>query len=278
MKAPNFEYIRASSLDEATKILSGAEAADRGAQVMAGGQSLLAMMNLRVSSPDVLVDISRLEELRANSVDGDTVRLGACTTHAAIEDLEVPDPSAGLMREVASRIAYRAVRTQGTLGGSLALSDPAADWVTVMPALDARLSLISPRGRRDVNASQFMTGIYETVRAQDEIIECIRIPRLSQDARWGFSKFCRKTGEFASSLAAVVCDKSRDYARVMLGGVAGPPIALTKTSMSLQRQEKSDAVLQAIESDLDGCGDMFDAYERSVHGAMLKRAIGQVMK
>jgi carbon-monoxide dehydrogenase medium subunit len=277
MKASNFEYVRVKSLDEAVKILSGLDDADR-AQVMAGGQSLLAMMNLRVAAPDVLVDISRLAELRASSADGDMVTLGACTTHAAIEDQEVPDPSAGMMRDVASRIAYRAVRTQGTLGGSLALSDPAADWVTAMPALDARLSMISPRGRREVKATDFMTGIYETVREQDEIIESVRVPKLSSQARWGFSKFCRKTGEFASSLAAVVCDASRDYARVVLGGVQGPPIVLTKTSASLQRQEKHDSVLLAIESDLDIHRDKFDGYERGVHRAMLKRAIGQVIK
>jgi carbon-monoxide dehydrogenase medium subunit len=123
MKPAAFEYVRPKSLEEAVRILSGATG---DAQVMAGGQSLVAMMNLRVAAPDLIIDIARLEELRAVSETSDHVVLGACVTHAAIEDGLVPDPSRSLMPEVASNLAYRAVRTRGTLGGSLALSDPGA--------------------------------------------------------------------------------------------------------------------------------------------------------
>lgn len=124
MKPAAFDYVRPKSLAEAIAILSAA-AGD--AQILAGGQSLVAMMNLRVAAPDLLVDIARLDELRTVSETSDHVVLGACVTHAAIEDCLVPDPSRGFMPDVASNLAYRAVRTRGTLGGSLALSDPAAD-------------------------------------------------------------------------------------------------------------------------------------------------------
>src|SRR4051812_37492807 len=165
MKAAAFEYARAESLAEAIKVLCSATEAGQDAQVMAGGQSLLAMMNLRVSSPDLLVDISRIEQLRVVLDDeSDAIRIGACVTHAAIEDRAMPDPSRGLMPMVAGNLAYRAIRTRGTLGGSLALSDPAGDWVTVMQAIGARVGLVGDKGRREVEALGFTTGLYETAR------------------------------------------------------------------------------------------------------------------
>ena len=179
MKSAAFDYVRPTSLAEAVGILAGT---DRDAQVMAGGQSLVAMMNLRVASPELIVDIERLDELRAVSDDGGTIWLGACVTHAAIEDALVPDPSRGLMPSVAANLAYRAVRTRGTIGGSLALSDPAADWLTVMAALDAQVVLRGPPGPRSVSATDFTTGIYETVRGRDEIIEGVRIRKLAAGA------------------------------------------------------------------------------------------------
>ncbi len=174
MKPAAFDYARPASLAEAIVLLSQAQGtaqdSARGAQgdapvdvqLMAGGQSLVAMMNLRVASPGLVIDIGRLPELRAVSETGDHVSLGACVTHAAIEDGRVPDPSRGLMPSVAANLAYRAVRTRGTLGGSLALSDPAADWPATMAALDAQLLLRGPRGERCVAAVAFATGIYET--------------------------------------------------------------------------------------------------------------------
>src|SRR5262245_21293087 len=182
MKAAAFDYTRPDSLAEAVKVISTATASGRDAQVLAGGQSLLAMMNLRVSSPDLLVDISRLEELRAVADERDAIRIGACVTHAAIDDGLVPDPSRGLMPQVAANLAYRAVRTKGTLGGSLALSDPAADWVTVMQAMDAVVMLAGLGGRREIAAVDFTTGLYETARARDEIVVAIRIPKLGDAA------------------------------------------------------------------------------------------------
>jgi aerobic carbon-monoxide dehydrogenase medium subunit len=271
MKPAAFEYVRPKSLEEAVRILSGATG---DAQVMAGGQSLVAMMNLRVAAPDLLIDIARLEELRAVSETSDHVVLGACVTHAAIEDGLVPDPSRSLMPEVASNLAYRAVRTRGTLGGSLALSDPAADWPTVMAALAAQVILRGPRGERPVDAVDFATGVYETVRAADEIIASIRIPKLCSRARWGYAKFCRKSGEFANSIAAAVRDPDRDYARVVLGAVNGPPIILQRTSSLLLAGDGGDCQ-RTIAEDLQGLD--FDDFQASLHGAMASRAVRQVL-
>jgi carbon-monoxide dehydrogenase medium subunit len=277
VKAPAFDYARPATLGEAIDVLAKATAAGRDAQVLAGGQSLLAMMNLRVSSPDLLIDISRLEELRAVADERGSIRLGSCVTHAAIEDGLVPDPSRGLMPKVAANLAYRAVRTRGTLGGSLALSDPAADWVTVMQAMDASVVLAGPSGRREIAAVDFTTGLYETARQRDEIIEAIRIPKLGTSARWGHAKFCRKSGEFATSIAAVVTDPVRHFTRIVLGAAGRPPIVLQQASQGLHGGKGLDAVTFAADHDIAAQDEVFDDYQRSVHGAMIARAVSQVL-
>ena len=204
MKAPAVDYVRPRSLAEAVAILTRSRGE---ARVIAGGQSLVAMMNLRVASPGLLIDIADCRSWRAVSDDADAVTVGACVTHAAIEDGRVADPSRGLMPRVAATLAYRAIRTRGTIGGSLALSDPAAEWPAVLTALDAEVMICGPSGRRSLKCTEFTTGIFETRLAADEIIESVRIPKLSADARWGYLKLCRKSGEFASALAVVVADR-----------------------------------------------------------------------
>ncbi len=277
MKPAAFEYVRPARLDEAVDALAEATAQGRDAQILAGGQSLLAMMNFRVASPDLLIDISRLNELRSITDEGEAIRIGACVTHAAIEDGLAPDPSLGLMPKVAAGLAYRAVRTKGTLGGSLALSDPAADWVTVMQAMDATIVLAGPGGRREIAAVTFTTGLYETARERDEIIESIRLPKLGGAARWGYAKFSRKTGAFATSIAAVVTDPVRRFARIVLGAAERPPIVLQQASQALQGGEGLQSICRAADHDLTMLADGADDYQRSVHSAMVSRAVSQVL-
>ena len=277
MKPSAFDYVRPATLKDAVAALSEAIASGQEPQVMAGGQSLLAMMNLRMATPGIVIDIRRLEELRVAREEGDAVRLGACVTHAAIEDGVVPDPSGGLMRRVASNFAYRAVRNRGTVGGSLALSDPAGDWVTVMPALDAQIALVGPRGRRTVPAVDFTTGIYATAREPDEILESLSIAKLSAQARCGIAKFSRKTGEFALSLAAAVSDPERGYARIVLGGLQGPPLHLRAASDALQRGASLDEVNRSAADDLNESGHTFDDYQLGLHETMITRAVSQVL-
>ena len=277
MKSPAFEYVRPASLGEAIDCIVGTIAAGKDVQVLAGGQSLLAMMNLRVSSPDVLVDISRIDELKAVQEGANVVRIGACVTHAAIEDGRIPDPSHGLMKKIAGNIAYRAVRTRGTIGGSLALSDPAGDWVTVMQAFGAQIALVGSKGRREVDAAEFTTGIYETVREKDELIESIVIPKLSDKARFGFSKFCRKSGEFAHSIAAIAFDPSGGVARIVVGGSGARPSLLRTASRQLFDGAEPAQIERAAESDLAERDDAGDEFQRDVHAAMISRAVSQVL-
>src|SRR5262249_48896938 len=153
------DYVRPRNLDEAVDLL----AKHRGeARVIAGGQSLVAMMNLRVAAPGLLIDISRLPELGRVEEEAEGVTFGACVTHADIEDGRVADPSRGLMPRAAATLAYRAIRSRGTIGGSLALSDPAAEWPAVLTALNAELTVCGPQGRRSLRCVEFTTGIFET--------------------------------------------------------------------------------------------------------------------
>jgi carbon-monoxide dehydrogenase medium subunit len=276
VKAPAVDYVRPRSLTQAIGLLANA-AVD--ARLMAGGQSLMAMMNLRVASPGLLIDIARLPELMSATDDADAVTLGACVTHAAIEDNQVPDASRGLMPRVAATLAYRAVRTRGTIGGSLALADPAAEWPAVLAALDAEVTLCGPGGRRSFKCAEFATGIFETRLASDEIIESVRVTKLTAAARWGYLKLCRKSGEFATALAVVVADPGRGSTRVVIGAANGAPMALDDTAELVAAGRcDQEALRSAIGADLDRASDRhLDGFQRHLHAVAAMRAVQQVL-
>jgi carbon-monoxide dehydrogenase medium subunit len=275
MKAPAVDYVRPRSLIEAIDRLAKANG---DARVIAGGQSLVAMMNLRLASPGLLIDVARLPELAVTSEDGETVTLGACLTHAAIEDGRIADPSRGLMPRVAASLAYRAIRNRGTIGGSLALSDPAAEWPAILTALDAEVTVRGPSGRRSLKCAEFTTGIFETLLAADEIIESVSIPKLSADARWGYVKLCRKSGEFASALAGAVADRGRGHCRVVLGAANGAPLVLDDTS-ELVANGRGEDLREMIAADLDRAEDRhLDEFQRNLHFVAAMRAVQQVLQ
>ena len=205
MKPASFEYQRAASVAEALSAMRDPALA---AKPIAGGQSLGPMLNLRLARPPRLVDISGVEELRHIKDCGAFVRFGAAVTHARIEDEAGAYAGVAPLARVARGIAYRAVRNRGTIGGSLAHADPAADWMTALMAsrpsffCAGRRNPASLRGRIHAGRLHHRSGA-------DEIIESVRVPKLSADARWGYYKVWRKTGEFAHALAAVVVDPTR---------------------------------------------------------------------
>jgi len=234
---------------------------------------------LRVASPGLLIDIARLPELLSVADHADAVTLGACVTHAAIEDGRAADPSQGLMPRVASTLAYRAIRTRGTIGGSLALSDPAAEWPAVLAALDAEVVLYGSSGRRSLKCAEFATGIFQTRLAHNEIVESARVPKLSADARCGYVKLARKSGEFASALAVAVTDPRRGYSRVVLGAANGAPLVLADTSrLVAEGRRDPDALRGIIGGDLNRAADRhFDEFQRSLHMVAAMRAVQQVL-
>jgi aerobic carbon-monoxide dehydrogenase medium subunit len=268
MKPVAFDYQRPGELSGALDLLAGASGA---AKVMAGAQSLGPMLNLRLAQPGLVVDVRAIADLHVVKETADDVFLGSCITHAAIEDGKVPDPTRGLMREVAANIAYRAVRNRGTIGGSLCHADPSADWPNVLPLLAAVAIVASPAGRREVPVQAFMTGAFSTVLEDDEILLGIRIPKLSPSARWGHYKFCRKPGEFAEAMGAVLVDDERGIRRAVVGAIHGAPRVVDDARFLVDGFDSARAM---AEVEAAGVGE--DEYERQIHFVALKRAAMRV--
>ena len=222
MKPAPFELARPANLAEAAATLAQHAG---GARLLAGGQSLAPMLNLRLVRPAVLVVIAHLPELAAVAEDADAVTIGATVTHATIADGRTPDIG-GILARIAEGIAYRAVRNLGTIGGSLCHADPAADWLTTLTALGASVLTWREAGGRAIPLAQFVTGAFRTVLEPAEIVQAIRVPRPSAQARWGYYKACRKPGEFAHAMAAMLDDPGRNLRRAVIGAVGGPPVVL----------------------------------------------------
>jgi carbon-monoxide dehydrogenase medium subunit len=228
MKAAPFGLERPASLAGAVEALAahGPEA-----RVLAGGQSLGPMLNLRVAQPRMLVQVAHLQELRGVAETTHAVTIGACVTHSAIADGRVPDVGLGVLARVAGGIAYRAVRNRGTIGGSLCHADPAADWVAVLMALGAEVVLRSGGGVRRVGVGEFVTGAFACALAPGEILAAVTVPKLPAGAGWGYVKACRKPGEFAHAMAAVlVAGVTR---RLVIGALGGKPLLLEGPETSI---------------------------------------------
>lgn len=271
MKPVAFDYLKAGNADAALTALNSASGV---AKIISGGQSLGPMLNLRLVRPDLLVDIRRATDLITVREEADRTVYGAATPHAAVEDGLVPDRTAGMMRHVASGIAYRAVRSRGTMGGSLAHADPAADWVSTLTALDTTLTLAGPAGKRTVPMTRFMVGAFATVLAEGELIEEIAVPTLSDGAAWGYHKICRKTGEFAEAIGALVVDPARRYCRLVMGAADGPPILLEDIADRLASDGAAalSGLREAVRAALPAASPVALRH----HEVALKRAIEQV--
>jgi carbon-monoxide dehydrogenase medium subunit len=264
MKAAAFDFASPTTCEEAIALLGVGMAKPVG-----GTQSLGPMMNLRLAQPETLVALSGIDELRVCRSDEDHVVIGACVTHAEIEDGRIDDPSRGFLIFVAQGIAYRAVRNRGTLGGSLAHADPAADWINAMPLLGAELIVVGPAGRRSVPASDWMLGAFTTSLSEDELLAGVRIARLSEDARWSYYKFNRKTGEFAEAIAAFVVDPTLGICRGLIGALDGAPHVIADAQALLVNPADTASYLAAA-------GLTPDTYEYRTHDVALQRAAAQL--
>lgn len=274
MKAAPFAYERPSDLNAAISLTTEKEAA----KIIAGGQSLGPMLNLRLVQPELIIDIAGISELKQAERSGDELVIGACVTHSDIEDGRVPDVTRGAMQRVAGAIAYRAVRNRGTIGGSLSHADPAADWVTALPALGAKVRLRGAGGVRALAVEEFITGALESALQAGEIVEAVHVPEMRRSARWGYVKACRKPGEFAHAIAAVLIDPEASSARVVIGAIEAAPIVLCDASslfgggVSGNFKEKFDA--RVVDALLIKAG-MTSAADRHIHIAVLRRAIDE---
>ncbi len=273
MKPAPFDYSRPRRLDEAVELLARSNGS---AKLLAGGQSLAPMLNLRLAPAERLIDLGAIGELKIADDRGATVVYGAMIRHAAFEDGLVPDASNGLMAYAAARIAFRAVRNRGTIGGALALADPAADWLPVAVALGAIIHVRGANGSRQVAAENFVRAPYLTDLDEGEILESIEIPRLSPQVRWGHSKAAIKVGEYAESLAVAVLDAKERNALVALGAANGPPILLKGLDAQLVRSQ-GDELSSMVRAELAASGRNFAPARLTMHATTVVRAIRDAM-
>ena len=261
MKAPAFAYIRARSLKEALDLL--AKHGER-AKILAGGQSLIATLNMRLSAPELLVDISRLAGLSGIAVKDGTVAIGALTTHAAIERSPEIRKHLPLLAHAAPHIAHPAIRNVGTIGGSLALADPAAEWPACCVALDAQFAIAGKGGTRKVAAREFFKGLYATALRPNEVLTGIEVPIPGADYRSAFVELAQRRGDYAIvGLAAVAKSSGGKLSDVRLAylGVGAAPVLARKAMAAVEGKRAGDgaAVAKALEQDLAPTADLYSS-------------------
>ena len=283
MKAPDFSYVRAGSLDEAFKLkaLHGPDA-----KWLAGGQSLLATLAFRLSEPSALIDISRIEALRGITISGDSLRIGACTPHADLATSDAVRLHAPLLSEAAPLIAHAAIRNRGTIGGSLAFADPAAELPACCVALDATIVIANESGERRVPADQFFHGLYATALADDELISAVEVPVRGANDHQKLVETTRRSGDYAMAGVAVVLrrDGSRvDAARLVFFAMGDKPVASPSAAATLAGRDLDDAQIAlaagALAKDLDPPGDLNAGPDMKLHLArvVLTRALGSFL-
>ena len=252
MKAPAFAYAKPASLAEALELL-----ARPGAKILAGGQSLIPSLNMRLSSPELLVDIGGIKALSGIKTQGQTVVVGALTTHAQIEKSPEIKKHVPLLAQAAPHIAHPAIRNRGTIGGSLALADPAAEYPACAVALNASLVVESRKGQRKIPAEKFFKGLFETDLRPDEILVAAEFAAAKSGDRAVFLELARRHGDYAT-IGLAACNE-----RVVFFAVGSTPVLF-----SLSEAKK------AIKDRLQPAADLYHSAETKRHlaGVLLERA------
>jgi carbon-monoxide dehydrogenase medium subunit len=272
MKPAPFDYVRAASIEDAAAALA---AADGGGKLIAGGQSLGPMLNLRLVQPRLLIDLTGIAELTGVAEESDSVSIGAGVTAAAIEDRRLPNGAAPMLPRIAGGIAYRAVRNRGTIGGSLCHADPAADWVNTLPALGATCVIGGARGaERRVPVADFVISAFENALAETEVLRAIVVPKLSRAARFGYAKISRKTGKFAMASGVVLFDPERDIFRAVIGATHGKPIVVADARPLFGERPLTEPLRfdEGLATDLLARNGVAPGAQRRLHLTALRRA------
>ncbi len=285
MFATEFEYHRATSVAQAIQLLNS----NQDAKLLAGGHSLLPLLKLRQARPSALIDISGIDELRGITVNNGTIRIGALTTHRAIETSQEIHNGCHMMTEVAGGIGDPQVRNRGTIGGNVVHADSGSDWPTVLTALDARFVIQGSGGSRTVPAAQFFTGIFETSVASNEILTAIEVPRLGPNQRAEYAKMAHPATSFAVVGGAIVVTVEGGRctaASVAVGGLVPTPLRATAVENALVSQEltldsitaASERISQDLGSNVFGDSVFASAeFRRTVVGVEVKHAIFHAM-
>jgi carbon-monoxide dehydrogenase medium subunit len=274
MKPVNFEYARPADVAGALKLAGNSGAM----KFIAGGQSLGPMLNLRLVQPELLVDITAIDDLKQADAGKESLFIGSCVTHADIEDGRIPDVTNGALPSVAAGIAYRAVRNRGTIGGSIVHADPAADWISALSGLGASAVIRGAAGTRRLPVEQFIIGVFETQLGDGEILTGVEVPRHAPGSRWGYHKLCRKTGEFAHAMGIYHDDRDRDVYRAVIGATGGAPIVITDRARLFRGKEPAtDALDDSYVLQTMAAAGLIDPIEQRVRVVALRRAVAKAV-
>jgi carbon-monoxide dehydrogenase medium subunit len=279
LKPAAFKYQRANTVEEGIEQLTELGDEDK---LLAGGPSLVAMMNFRLVRPSALVDITPIPDLQYLEPDGEGLKVGALTPHRWIEEMEDPDllEDFSVLKEAARWVGHYPIRTLGTFGGSIAHADPSAEWCMLAVLLDAEIVAVGPEGERVIPASDFFQGFFMTALEPDEMVVEVRFPEPAPHA--SIQEFARRAGDFAIVSAAVsldVRDKECHSARVVLGGVSDVPLRVPEAERVLERadisreafDEAGQEAAKAIDPPSDVHGDA--DYRRDLSAVLVRRAL-----
>jgi carbon-monoxide dehydrogenase medium subunit len=280
MKLPPFDYACPTTLSEAIALLASR---DGDAKALAGGQSLVPMLAFRLASPALLVDLRKLADLRQIKISKDGVVLGAMTRWRDIEDDARLRTAHPLLCAAIAHVAHYQIRNRGTVGGSIAHADPAAEMPGIAVACDAEIAVVGQAGARVIRAADFFVGPLMTTLTPDEIIVEIRLPAWPERRRWGFQEFARRRGDFAMAATAVFYDqdasgKARN-AHVGVIGVGDRPRRLPAVEAVLNGQAIDEATIAKAEAATSAAVDAQDDihasadYRRALIGTMVERAL-----
>jgi carbon-monoxide dehydrogenase medium subunit len=281
MKMPPFDYACPTTLSEAVALLASR---DGEARALAGGQSLLPMLAFRLAQPELLVDLRKLEVLRTIKIDAEGgVTLGAMVRWRDILDDQRLVNAHPLLRAAIAEVAHYQIRNRGTVGGSLAHADPAAEMPGIAIACEAEISVVGRSGARVIKAADFFRGPLMTALTADEIIVDVRLPAWPAGRRWGFQEFARRRGDFALAAAAVLYDEDENgkarNAHIGAIGVADRPLRLHAVEAALNGQAMDDETIAKAEAAASAAVDPQDdihasaAYRRALIGTMVERAL-----
>jgi carbon-monoxide dehydrogenase medium subunit len=279
MKPSAFDYVRARSPQQVFDLL--AQHGDD-ARVLAGGQTLLPALNMRLSAPSLVVDIGALDGLRGIAVKAGMLRIGALTRHVEIEESALVALHAPLLAQAAPHIAHRAIRNRGTFGGSLAYADPSAEWPACVLALDGTLVLQGARGERRVAAADFFQGLYSTARQADELLVAVELPLLQPDERQHFIEVARRHGDYAVvglAARAVWSGGRLQQVRLAFLSLGDRPLRAARAEAVLAGGPLDDARLAAadaaLRAELDPFADLTHsvAVKRQIAATLMRRAV-----
>ncbi|GAB3854694.1 xanthine dehydrogenase family protein subunit M [Nocardioides maradonensis] len=276
MKPPKFRYVAPTSVEGVVSVL----AAEPDAKVIAGGQSLMPLLAMRLAGPSVLVDLKDVPGLGRIQVAGDEVRIGARVTHRVIEESEALAGALPLLPYAARYIAHPQIRSRGTFGGSTAHADPSAEWPTVLLATEATVDVVGSNGHRAIAIDDFFTGPFTSSMQADEVLVGVRIRR--EERRWSFQEAARKAGDYGLAIVVMTADVAGGAVsrpRVSVGGAVGTVTRLPEVEAVLEGAELGEELARSAEaaaaSSLEPISDIHGsaAFRRALVGTLTRRAV-----